>query len=87
MQSSLALISMILECMPRKPVYANTTIMAPSTLPTLALLTISYITYRLIKSLITNRRFRKFAKLHGCEEPVDTTGSFPYGWDTVYRLM
>ena len=60
---------------------------APSTLPTLALLTISYIAYRLIKSLITNRRFRKFAKQHGCKAPLDTTGSFPYGWDTVYRLM
>jgi len=62
-------------------------IMPPSTLPALALLTIFYITYRLIKSLITNRRFRKFAKQHGCEAPLDTTGSFPYGWDTVYRLM
>lgn len=60
---------------------------APSTPPTLALLTISYIIYRLIKSFITGRRFRKFAKQHGCEAPLDTTGSFPYGWDTVYRLM
>jgi len=61
--------------------------MAPSTLPTLALLTISYITYRLIYAFITGRRFRAFAKQQGCEEPLDDSGSFPYGWSTIYRMM
>ena len=61
--------------------------MAPSTLPTIALLAFTYIFYRLIHGFITGRRFRKFAKQHGCEEPLDTTGSFPYGWETVLRLM
>jgi hypothetical protein len=61
--------------------------MAPSTLPTLALLAISYTIYRLIYTFITGRRFRAFAKQQGCEEPLDDSGSFPYGWTTIWRMM
>lgn len=58
-----------------------------STLQTLALLATSYIAYSLIKALITGRRFRQFAKQQGCEEPLDDSGSFPYGWKTIHRMM
>jgi hypothetical protein len=58
-----------------------------STLQNVALLATVFITYRLIKSLITGRRFRQFAKQQGCEEPLDDSGSFPYGWKTIHRMM
>lgn len=58
-----------------------------STLQTVFLLATVFITYRLIKSLVTGRRFRQLAKQQGCEEPLDDSGSFPYGWRTIHRMM
>jgi hypothetical protein len=72
----------------RKEKIDHNIIMArPSTLQAIALLATTYITYRLIKALITGRRFRAFAKQQGCEEPLDDSGSFPYGWRTIHRMM
>jgi hypothetical protein len=62
------------------------TMMAPSTLSTIALLASLYIAYRITNNFLARRRLREFAKQHGCKEPLDTSGSWPYGWSTLWRL-
>lgn len=52
----------------------------------LAFLSLAYISYRLIASLIRERRFKAFAKAHGCAAPQDVSGSFPYGVAFMQRV-
>jgi hypothetical protein len=61
--------------------------MALSTLSTAALLVGFFILYRITTNFFARRRFREFAKQHGCEEPPDSTPPFPYGWRTLWRLV
>lgn len=59
-----------------------------SPLSTIALLFLSYLAYRITQSFITRRRFHAFAQQHGCEEPPDVTGPFPFkSWLFVWRMM
>jgi hypothetical protein len=54
----------------------------------IAILFLSYLAYRITHSLIARKRFIAFAKQHGCEEPLDVTGPFPFQtWRFVWRLM
>ncbi|KAK1064571.1 hypothetical protein LTR74_008573 [Friedmanniomyces endolithicus] len=46
-------------------------------------LVVAYIAYRAIKSHLANRRFNAFAKQHGCEEPLDLSGTW---FDSIGRL-
>ncbi|KAK0897243.1 hypothetical protein LTR91_004305 [Friedmanniomyces endolithicus] len=47
------------------------------------LLVAAYIAYRAINSHLATRRFKAFAKQHGCQEPVDLTGTW---FDSIGRL-
>ncbi|KAK0906599.1 hypothetical protein LTR91_002641 [Friedmanniomyces endolithicus] len=46
-------------------------------------LVVAYIAYRAIKSHLATRRFKAFAKQHGCPEPLDLTGTW---FDSIRRL-
>ncbi|KAK1073306.1 hypothetical protein LTR74_002015 [Friedmanniomyces endolithicus] len=46
-------------------------------------LVVAYIAYRAIKSHLANRRFKAFAEQHGCQEPLDLTGTW---FDSIRRL-
>ncbi|KAK0265239.1 hypothetical protein LTR35_017206 [Friedmanniomyces endolithicus] len=48
-----------------------------------AVLVVAYIAYRAVKSHLANRRFNAFAKQHGCEEPLDLSGTW---FDSIGRL-
>ncbi|KAK1085543.1 hypothetical protein LTR48_004441 [Friedmanniomyces endolithicus] len=48
-----------------------------------AVLVVAYIAYRAIKSHLANQRFKAFAKQHGCEEPLDLSGTW---FDSIGRL-
>jgi hypothetical protein len=61
--------------------------MAPSTLSTIALLFGVLILYRITTDFFARRRFREFARQHGCEEPHDATPPFPGGWRFLWRLL
>lgn len=62
--------------------------LSASPLSTIALLFFSYVAYRITQSFIVRRRFVAFSKQHGCEEPLNVTGPFPFrAWAFVWRLM
>lgn len=61
--------------------------MATLSLSNVAIVILAYIAYRVTSGAITQRRFRAFAKQQGCEEPLDVTGPFPYGWLTLRRVL
>lgn len=62
--------------------------LSASPLPTIALLFVSYLAYRITQSFIARRRFHAFAQQHGCEEPPDVTGPFPFkSWSFIWRMM
>jgi hypothetical protein len=62
--------------------------LSASPLSTIALLFLSYVAYRITQSFIVRRRFDAFSKQHGCEEPLNVTGPFPFrAWAFVWRLM
>lgn len=61
--------------------------MATLSLANIAYLLLAYVTYRIVSRTLTQRRFKAFAKQHGCEDPLDVTGPFPYGWRTLQRMM
>ncbi|KAM0714911.1 hypothetical protein Q7P37_009376 [Cladosporium fusiforme] len=61
--------------------------MATLSLYNIAFVLIAYISYRIISGVISQRRFKAFAKQHGCEEPLDITSNFPYGWRQLRRLL
>lgn len=43
--------------------------------------------YRLFDSIIQARRFRTFAKAHGCEPPYCADSSWPWGLDRLYLIL
>jgi hypothetical protein len=55
---------------------------------TVAILFLSYLAYRITQSFIARKRFEAFAQQHGCEEPLNVTGPYPFAsWRFVWRLM
>lgn len=62
--------------------------LSASPLSTIAILFLSYLAYRITQGIITRKRFNAFAQQHGCEEPPNVTGPFPFkAWAFVWRLM
>lgn len=55
-------------------------------LSNVAFVFLAYVAYRIVSGVITKSRFKAFAKQHGCEDPLDVTGPFPYGWWTLRRI-
>ena len=59
-----------------------------SPLTSIALLFLSYLSYRVAQGFVARKRFEAFAQQRGCEEPLDVTGPYPFSsWKFVLRLM
>lgn len=61
--------------------------MATFSLINVALLALVYVLYRLVSSFVTKRQFQAFAKQHGCEEPLNISGPFPWAFKRLFRML
>ncbi|KAK3704002.1 hypothetical protein LTR37_014105 [Vermiconidia calcicola] len=54
---------------------------------TVVLVTCFFVVVRIIQAFVAKRRLQTFAQQHGCEEPEDVTGPFPYGVNRLRRML
>ncbi|KIW07572.1 uncharacterized protein PV09_01527 [Verruconis gallopava] len=48
---------------------------------------VAYVVYGFVLSWYTEYRFRQFARLNGCEDPVRNLNKLPWGIDGLYRVI
>ncbi|KZF23725.1 cytochrome P450 [Xylona heveae TC161] len=48
---------------------------------------VSFVIFYAFRSVLDNRRFKKFARENGCEDPPLFKDKLPWGIDTIYKLI
>ncbi|KAL1590426.1 hypothetical protein WHR41_00764 [Cladosporium halotolerans] len=59
--------------------------LSPLLQPFLILL-LTYLSYTIVTTFLSRARFRAFARQHGCVDPHDASGPFPYGLQLIRRI-
>jgi hypothetical protein len=45
-----------------------------------------FLVYKIVVSTYRNKKFRLFKKKKGCQDAIDLSGSFPYGFERINRI-